>query len=93
MFREDLTDSLKGRHTRLRELALLLAHRPREPYDDLWHLFRSRRRDPLSAAITRASCRPCGFPFDEHRLHKRGECRRCKGSWISEPLIALAERR
>jgi predicted Zn-ribbon and HTH transcriptional regulator len=24
-------------------------------------------------------------------LHKLGKCPRCKGTWISEPLIALQE--
>jgi predicted Zn-ribbon and HTH transcriptional regulator len=93
MFRRDLIDILEARPITLHELALLLDERPRDLEDDLEHLFRSLRKGPLCPMITPASCRKCGFRFDEHKLHKPGKCPRCKGTWISEPLISLEEKR
>jgi len=40
-----------------------------------------------------ARCRKRGFRFHSEKLHKPGKCPRCKGTWISEPLIAVEERR
>ena len=93
MFRRDLIDILKERPISLHELALLLDEKPRDLEDDLQHLFRSLRKGPLCPAITPATCRKCGFRFDEHKLHKPGKCPLCKGTWISEPLISLEEKR
>jgi len=93
MFRRDLFDILKPRSVSLHELALLLDERPRDLEDHLQHLFRSLRKDPLCPVITPANCRKCGFRFDEHKLHKPSKCPRCKGTWISEPLIFLEEKR
>ena len=93
MFRRDLIHILKARAMSLRELALLLDVRPRDLEDDLHHLFRSLRTDPLSPVIAPARCRRCGFLFDEHKLHKPGKCPRCKGTWISEPVISLEDKR
>ena len=93
MFRRGLIDTLKARPISLYELALLLDKRPRDLEDDLQHLFRSLRKDPLCPVIKPASCRKCGFVFDDHKLHKPGKCPRCKGTWISDPLISLEEKR
>jgi len=89
MFRRDLIAILEERPISLKELALLLDCPPRDLENDLKHLFRSLRNGPSSPAITPARCRKCGFLFEEHKLHKPGKCPRCKGTWISEPLIAL----
>ncbi len=93
MFRRDLIDILKARPISRQELALVLDERPRDLEDDLEHLFRSLRKDPLCSVITPASCRKCGFWFDDHKLHKPGKCPRCKGTWIGEPLISLEKKR
>ncbi len=93
MFRKDLISILQERPISLRELALALDSRPRDMEEDLHHLFRSLRHGPLAAVITPARCRSCSFRFDDHKLHKPGKCPHCKGSWISEPLISLEERR
>jgi predicted Zn-ribbon and HTH transcriptional regulator len=93
MFRRDLIGILQERPISLHELALSLDARPRDLEDDLEHLFRSLRKGPLGPVITPARCRKCGFRFDDHKLHKPGKCPRCKGTWISEPLISLEERR
>jgi len=70
-----------------------VANLPRDLEDDLEHLFRSLRKDPPCPMITPARCRKCGFRFDDHKLHKPSKCPRCKGTWISEPLISLVEKR
>jgi len=93
MFRKDLTEILRVRPISLHELALLLESTPRELEDDLRHLFRSLRSGPLCPAITPARCRKCGFVFNRDKLHKPGKCPRCKGTWISDPLISLEEKR
>ena len=93
MFRRGLIDILRERPISLHELALLLDERPRDLEDDLQHLVRSLRKDPLGPVITPAHCRKCGLRFDEHKLHKPGKCPRCNGTWISEPLISLEEKR
>jgi predicted Zn-ribbon and HTH transcriptional regulator len=93
VFRKDLIAILKERPMSLHELALLLDSSPRDLEDDLQHLFRSLRTDPLCPVIRPASCRRCGFVFDEHKLHKPSKCPRCKGTWISDPLIAVEEKR
>lgn len=93
MFRKDLIDILKERPISLHELALLLDSRPRDLENDLEHLFRSLRKGPLRPVITPARCRKCGFLFKNHKCHKPSKCPRCKGTWISEPLIFLDERR
>ncbi len=93
MTRDSLIDALKARPISLYELALLFDERPRDPEDDLQHLFRSLRKEPLCPVIKPAGCRKCGFVFDDHKLHKPGKCPRCKGTWISDPLISLEEKR
>jgi predicted Zn-ribbon and HTH transcriptional regulator len=93
VFRRDLIEILKGRPISLHELALLLDERPRDLQDDLEHLFRSLRRGPMCPVITPARCRKCGFQLDDQKLHKPGKCPRRRGTWITEPLISLEERR
>ncbi len=93
MFRKDLIDILQGRPISLYELARLIESTPRDLEDDLKHLFRSLRGDPLCPSITPARCRTCGFTFHGDKLHKPGKCPRCRGTWIRDPLIALEERR
>jgi predicted Zn-ribbon and HTH transcriptional regulator len=77
----------------LQELARLLGAHPKEVDDDLHHLIKSLRHRPYQAIITPATCRKCGFVFNKDKLHKPGKCPACKGTWISEPLIHIEERR
>jgi predicted Zn-ribbon and HTH transcriptional regulator len=93
MFRKELISILKERPTSLRALALALDSRPRDLEEDLHHLFRSLRQTSLAPVIVPARCRRCAFRFDDHKLHKPGKCPRCKGTWISEPLFSLEEKR
>lgn len=93
MFRKDLIELLRARPIALHELALLIDCTPRDLEDDLRHLFLSLRSDPLCPVITPARCRACGFEFHRDKLRKPGKCPRCRGTWISEPMISLEERR
>jgi predicted Zn-ribbon and HTH transcriptional regulator len=77
----------------LHELALLLGVHPKEVEDDLHHLIKSLKNMPYHAIIIPATCRKCGFVFHKDKLHKPGKCPACKGTWISEPLISIEERR
>ena len=93
MYRKDLIGLLLGRPVSLHELALLLDIHPRELENDLQHLIRSLKNMPYHAIITPATCRKCGFVFHRDKLHKPGKCPGCHGTWISEPLIRIEERR
>jgi predicted Zn-ribbon and HTH transcriptional regulator len=93
MFRKDLIPILKERPISLHELAVLLVEKPKDLEDDLHHLFRSLRSEPLSPVISPAVCQKCGFVFHRDKLHRPGKCPVCKGTWISDPLISLEEKR
>jgi predicted Zn-ribbon and HTH transcriptional regulator len=84
---------LHDQPTSLHELALLLGVHPKEVEDDLHHLIKSLKNMPYHAIIIPATCRKCGFVFHKDKLHKPGKCPACKGTWISEPLISIEERR
>lgn len=84
---------LQGRPASLHELALQLETPPKALEDDLHHLIRSLKNMPYRAIITPAVCRKCGFTFNRDKLHKPGKCPMCHGTWISEPLIGIEERR
>ena len=79
MFRRDLIDILEARPISLQELALVLDEKPRDLEDDLQHLFRSLRKNPLGPVITPAHCRECDFLFGEHKLHKPASARAARG--------------
>lgn len=69
MFRRDLIDILEERPISLHDLASLLEQRPQNREDDLQHVFRSLRKDPLYPVITPAHCRKCGFQFDDGGIY------------------------
>jgi predicted Zn-ribbon and HTH transcriptional regulator len=93
MYRKDLIGMLQNQPASLHELALLLEVTPKDVEDDLHHLIKSLRNLPYQAIIKPAACRKCGFVFHKDKLHKPGKCPACKGTWISEPLISIEERR
>lgn len=93
MYRKELMELLHDRPASLHELAVELGVHPKELEDDLRHLFKSLRNLPYRARITPATCRKCGFVFNRDKLHKPGRCPACKGSWISDPLIHIEEKR
>lgn len=69
MFRRDLIDILEERPISLHDLASLLEQRPQDLEDDLQHLFRSLRKDPLYPVMPRAHFRKCGFQFDDGGIY------------------------
>lgn len=93
MYRKGLIGMLQNRQATLNELAGLLDLPSKTLEDDLRHLFRSLKKSPYRAIITPAACRKCGFTFNRDKLRKPGKCPRCHGTWISEPLIGIEERR
>ena len=93
MYRKGLIARLHDRPASLHELARELGMRPQELEEDLLHLVKSLKNLPWHAIITPAACRKCGFVFRKDKLHRPGRCPRCHGTWISEPLIRIEERR
>ena len=93
MFRKNLIDILQAQPISLHELAAMLEEKPKDLEDDLQHLFRSLSSEPLSPVISPATCHKCGFVFHKDKLHKPGKCPLCKGTWITDPLISLEEKR
>lgn len=89
MYRKDYIALLENRPRSVSELAEVLQTHPRTVAEDLQHLLRSLKHRPERPVITPARCRHCGFVFRHDRLTKPSKCPRCKGSWISEPLIAI----
>ena len=79
MFRRDLIDILKARPISLHELALLLDERPRDLEDDLQHLFRSLRKDPLCPVITPARCRKCASCSTNASCTRRASAHAARG--------------
>lgn len=93
MYRKGLMELLQDHPASLQGLARLLGVHPKEVEDDLHHLIKSLRNMPYQAIITPATCRKCGFVFHKDKLHKPGKCPACKGTWVSEPVIRIEERR
>ena len=73
------------------QLARLFDQSPREVEEDLRHLFRSLKATGRRAVVEPATCRKCDFVFERDKLRKPGKCPRCRGTWISEPRIAICE--
>ena len=89
MYRKALIGLLQDNPTSLHDLALQLGMRHQEVEDDVQHLLKSLRNLPFHAKITPATCRKCGLVFHNDKLHKPGKCPRCRGTWISAPLISI----
>ena len=57
--------------------------------DALRHMIRSARAAGHRIVVVPASCRACGFTFDEDKLTKPGKCPSCRQSRIFEPQIGV----
>ena len=88
VFRKDLL-ALLGEPRTASSLARELGLKRGEIEDDLAHLIRSARAAGHRIVIEPATCRACGFRFDERKLAKPGKCPRCKGTWLYEALISI----
>jgi hypothetical protein len=73
MFCRGLIDILMERPISLHELALLLDERPRDLEDDLQHLFRSLRKDPLGPVVTPAHLPQVRLPVRGAQVAQAGE--------------------
>ena len=60
--------------------------------DDLQHLAKTLRHSDQRLVITPARCHKCGFSFANDKVTKPGKCPRCRGTWISEPLLEVRQR-
>lgn len=92
MYRKDLIPMLLGQPRSVSELAHLLDEAPKDVEEDLRHFLKSLKHTPYHAVIEAAMCRHCGFVFHHDKLRKPGKCPQCKGTWISEPRIGIAEK-
>jgi predicted Zn-ribbon and HTH transcriptional regulator len=92
MFRKDLIGLLLHHPASLHELSEMLQEPVKDVEADLQHLLKSLRHQPYRVRITPARCHKCDFVFSRDKLHKPSKCPRCKGTWISEPRIAIEEK-
>lgn len=89
MFRKDLLQLLLHHPMSVRDIARELDVAPEAVVEDLRHLLRSLKRSQLRAVVTPARCRKCGFAFDTGKLTKPSRCPLCRGTWVSEPRLAV----
>lgn len=89
IYRRDLLALLEREPMSVNEIARLMEVPPADVQDDLQHLLKSLRHTGQRIEVQPAHCRKCGFRFKEDKLRKPGRCPICKGSWISEPKIAV----
>ncbi len=89
MFRKDLIPILLERPRSVEELSQLAGQKGSQTADDLEHLLRSLRHSEMKAVITPALCKKCGFEFSREKLRRPSRCPTCRGTWITQPLIAL----
>ncbi|MBP7147792.1 MAG: transcriptional regulator [Acidobacteria bacterium] len=91
MFRKELLELLRARPMTVTEIARLAEQPIARVRDDLQHLERTLRRAGGRLEIEPARCRSCGFVFSADKLTRPGHCPRCRGSWISEPVIGVRQ--
>lgn len=91
MYRKDFITILLDQPRTVTELVVLLGAAPRDVEQDLQHFLKSLKHMPYHPVIEPAKCRRCGFVFQQRKLRKPGKCPQCKGTWISEPRIAIEE--
>jgi len=76
----------------IRQIASQTRLKPAEVESDLEHLARSLVHGEWRMEVTVSHCRKCGFQFGPEKLRKPSKCPECKGTWLSEPEIALVPR-
>jgi hypothetical protein len=87
VFRKDLIPLLRDNPMSVAEIARQVELPIRRVRDDLEHLARSLKHTDVRLVVTPARCRKCGFEFSPDKLARPGKCPRCKGTWISDPLV------
>ena len=71
------------------QIARLVGETPRDVEADLLHLIQSLKHTELTAEVTPARCRKCGFEFERSKLGKPSKCPECKSTWVMEPRVAF----
>ena len=90
-FRKDLLTLLSAEPRSVSSLARALGLRREDVEDDLRHALRSARAADCHIVVLPASCRSCGFRFDETRLSKPSRCPMCRGTRLYEAQIAVED--
>jgi len=92
MFRRDLAEYLFHCPLSVLEIARQMGLPVKTVADDLAHLARSLRHGDRRLVVHPAACRKCGFTFGTDKLTRPGKCPKCRGTWVSDPLIEVVER-
>lgn len=88
--RQSLLDELRGHPVTARDLAARLGLRERDVTPHLEHLERSVRARGERFTILPASCRGCGYEFEDRRaLTRPSRCPRCRGERIEAPRFLI----
>jgi len=90
-FRKDLLKILTVQPRSVSSIARELGLKRGDVEDDLRHLIRSARAAGHRVTIEPARCRACGFTFGEDTLSKPGKCPACRGTWLYEAQIGIAD--
>ncbi len=90
-FRKDLQKILTVQPRSVSSIARELGLKRGDVEDDLRHLIRSARAAGHRVTIEPARCRACGFTFGEDTLSKPGKCPACRGTWLYEAQIGIAD--
>jgi len=92
MYRKELIDILLNNPLSVHDLAAVIEEPVKAVVDDLQHLHKSLRHTSYQLEVLPAKCKQCGFEFHRGRMAKPGKCPKCRGTWISAPLIAVKEK-
>jgi len=90
-FRKDLQKILTVQPRSVSSIARELGLKRGDVEADLRHLIRSARAAGHRVTIEPARCRACGFTFGEDTLSKPGKCPACRGTWLYEAQIGIAD--
>jgi predicted Zn-ribbon and HTH transcriptional regulator len=93
MFRKDLIEMLRGNPMTVKQISRITGQSVADTVCDLEHVLESVKHLEVEAEIMPAVCRKCGFQFSTEKLAKPSRCPRCNSSWLTEPLIAITNRR
>jgi predicted Zn-ribbon and HTH transcriptional regulator len=90
-FRKDLLTLLSAKPRSVSSLARALGLTRGDIEEDLRHALRSARAAGRHIVVIPASCRSCGFTFDETRLSKPSRCPICRGTRLYEAQINVED--
>jgi len=88
-FRKDLLTLLTEQPRSVSTIARDLGLRRADVEEDLRHAIRSAKAAGHRVIVVPASCRMCGFTFDESKLSKPSKCPVCRGTRLHEAQISI----